>query len=131
VSEQALNLEVDGWLEIVRISQLSEWDVLVFLRRHGTSLASAAHIALLLGYDRSVVGKALDSLEGLGLAERSRSSRGVRFYRFAAPADPACRQSIEHLMKLSEKRSGRLVVAGSLSKRERSVQSARAGLHLA
>jgi hypothetical protein len=129
VPEEPLDLRVNGWLEIVRIAQLGEWDVLVFLYRHGTSLASAEQIALLLGYGKRVVGKALDSLVTLGLVQRSRSSQGVRLYRFSVPVDPTCRQSVAQLLKLSEKRSGRLIVARSLGRRPQS--PVRSVLHLA
>ena len=132
VSEEPLDLRVDGWLKIVKISQLSEWDVLVFLYRHGTSLASAGQIALLVGSSRIAVGKALDSLGALGFVQRSRSSQGVRLYRFAVPVNPKYQQSMEQLLNLSEKRSGRLIVARILRACARSMQSpARAGLHLA
>lgn len=127
-----LERRVDVWLDIVRISLLSEWDVLMFLYRHGTSLASAENIALLLGYSKSVVGKALDALGGLGLVERSRAYQGARFYRFTLPREPTCQQVLEELLKLSEKRSGRLVIARRLSLRMPTVQlPARAGWRLA
>lgn len=130
--QESLDRRVDGWLELVRISLLSEWDVLVFLYRHGTSLATAGQIGLLLGYGSVTVGKALDRLGSLGLVERSRSSQGVRLYRFAVPMNSTCRQSMEQLLDLSENRSGRLIMARRLRERARSKQPhASAGLHLA
>ena len=36
----------------VGISLLSEWDVLVFVYRHGASLTSAEQIARLIGYEK-------------------------------------------------------------------------------
>ena len=103
-----------GWLEMVQISQLSEWDVLMFLHRHGTSLASAPQIALLLGQDSSTIGTALERLEALGLVQPSRSNGGVRFYRFVTPANSDRRESVEQLLTLSAKRAGRLIVVRRL-----------------
>jgi predicted transcriptional regulator len=129
---EAFDLQVGSWLEEIGISQLSEWDVLIFLCRHGTSLASAGQIALLLGYSKSIVGKSLDRLGALGLVQRSRSSQGVRLYHFAIPVNSTHARNVEELLKVSEKRSGRLVVARSLKKRERPMEGPpRAGLHLA
>ena len=67
----------------IPITLLSEWDVLYFLYRHGTSLASAEQMSQLIGYGKSVVGEALDALVNVGVVQRSRSSQGIRLYRFA------------------------------------------------
>jgi DNA-binding MarR family transcriptional regulator len=119
-----MDLRVHGRLEIVRISQLCEWNVLTFLHRHGTSLASAEQIALLLGYSRSAIGEALDHLVTLRLVHRSRSSQGVSLYRLVTPLDSAFQQGIEEVLKLLEKRSGRLPVARSLRERAQPMLSA-------
>ncbi len=55
--------------------------------------------------------------------QRSRSSQGVRLYRFAVPVNPTYQQSMEQLLKLSKKRSGRLIVSRSLHERARPMQS--------
>jgi hypothetical protein len=123
---------LDTCLESVGISLLSEWDVLFFLYRHGTSLASAGQISQLLGYGKSAVGEALDDLVNLQLVQRSRSSQGVRLYRFAAPVSAAPRETLEHLFGLSENRSGRLLIAKALRERTpRMGPLERVGLHLA
>jgi DNA-binding transcriptional ArsR family regulator len=116
-------LQVDIWLYIVRISLLSEWDSLRLFYRHGTSLASAENIALLLGYSKSAVGKAIDALGVLGLVKRSRSSQGVRLYRFTFPCESTNQNSLEKLWKLSEERSGRLIIAKRLNLRGQTAQS--------
>ena len=90
------------------VSQLVEWDVLVFLYRHGTSLTSAAQIAHLLGADKMAVSGALDRLESLDLLQRSRGFQGIRLFRFLAPADPSRHSSVKELMSLAAKRPGRL-----------------------
>jgi predicted ArsR family transcriptional regulator len=113
------------------ISLLSEWDVLVSLYRHGASLTSAAQIAELLGYGTGAVASALEKLESTGLAKRSRSSRGIHIFQFEPPADSRYGCFLE-LMKLTEKRSGRLLLATvlrRLTRREQAEQ--RDGLHLA
>ena len=81
--ENNAELSVQSCLEGIGISLLSEWDVLVFVYRHGASLASTDQIARLLGYQSAVVGGALDRLERKKLVERSRPSQGVRFYRIS------------------------------------------------
>jgi hypothetical protein len=97
-------------LKSLGISLLSEWDVLVFLYRRGTSLTSAAQIAHLLGYNRTAVTAALDRLGSLELIHRSRGSQGVRLYRYSAPPDPSRDSCIKNLMGLAVKRSGRLLL---------------------
>ena len=59
--------DIDGWLHTLGITSLCQWDVLVFLYRHQTSLVGADVIAHLLGYASDLVVAALDVLEFLGL----------------------------------------------------------------
>ena len=95
-------------LEILRIRRLPEWDVLIYIYRHGASLASAERLADPLGYNKSVIGAAIDSLTSNGLVRRSRNSRGVRLYRMADALPDVSRLSLEKLMKVAEDRAGRL-----------------------
>jgi DNA-binding MarR family transcriptional regulator len=119
---------VGGWLKDIRISQVSEWDVLMFLYRKGTSLAHAARIAHLVGYGESAVDKALASLVSLGLVKRSPSFQGARLFRFVMPLDSTQKESIRQLLKLSEKRSGRLMVVRGLRGRATSSAHMAAGM---
>ena len=61
--------DIDGWLHTLGIASLCQWDVLVFLYRHPTSLVGADVIARLLGYASDLVVAALDVLEFLGLVD--------------------------------------------------------------
>jgi hypothetical protein len=115
--EVSLSPDVDGWLRDNRISQISEWDVLMFLYRHGTSLTDAAQIAILAGYGKSAVGKALTGLASLGLVKRSPSFQGVRLFRFPMPLDSTRQESMGQFLKFSQKRSGRLMLVRSLGGR--------------
>ena len=90
------------------ISLLSEWDVLIFVCRHGASLTSADQIARLIGYQSGIVSDVLDRLEREELIERSRPSRGVRFYRILASMDSRHWLCLRQLIALSESRAGRL-----------------------
>jgi DNA-binding MarR family transcriptional regulator len=99
----------------VGISLLCDWDVFAFVYRHVTSLTSADHIARLVGYESKVVGRALDRLESQKLIERSRPSRGVRFYRVLTSRDVEHRRCLRELVTLSESRAGRLELAKRLS----------------
>jgi hypothetical protein len=129
-SDEAPAIQARGDLEMLGISLLCEWDVLVFLHRHGVILNSEGQIARLLGYGKSAVASALDKLESSGLAQRSRSSRGIRLFRFALPADSRS-GSFFDLMNLTEQRSGRLLVANILRPRtRRELAEQRDGLHL-
>ena len=130
-SDEAPAIQARGDLEMLGISVLCEWDVLVFLHRHGASLTTAGQIASLLGYGKAAVAAALERLESIGLAQRSRSSRGIRLYRFELPADSRHACFLE-LMNLTEQRSGRLLLATILRPRSRREQAEqRDGLHLA
>jgi DNA-binding MarR family transcriptional regulator len=101
------DLQVEGWLKTLGIESLCQWDVLVFLYRHQSSLVSAEHIARFLGYATAEVVAALDSLESSGFVERSRVSQGVRLYQLTAPADP-------RLMTLADSHTVRLFLARRL-----------------
>jgi DNA-binding MarR family transcriptional regulator len=96
------------------ISLLSEWDVLAFVYRHGASLASSDQIARLIGYESTVVRAALGRLESENLIERSRSSKGVRFYRILGSADAGRQRRLQQMISLSETRDGRLLLAKRL-----------------
>src|SRR3989441_1726398 len=105
------DLQVEGWLKILGIESLCQWDVLVFLYRHQPSLVSAEDIARFLGYATAEVVAALDSLESSGLVERSRVCQGVRLYQVTASADPALRDALERLMTLDDNHTVRLLLA--------------------
>jgi DNA-binding MarR family transcriptional regulator len=99
----------------VGISLLCAWDVLAFVYRHVTSLTTAEQIASLIGYESGVVGGALDRLESQKLIERSRPSRGVRFYRVLNSKDLEHQRCLRELVTLSESRAGRLELTRQLS----------------
>jgi DNA-binding transcriptional ArsR family regulator len=102
------DLQVEGWLKTLGIESLCQWDVLVFLDRHPSSLVSTGHIARLLGYATGQVSAALDSLKSSGLVECSRVSQGVGLYQLTAPADPTRRDALERLMTLADSHTVRL-----------------------
>jgi DNA-binding MarR family transcriptional regulator len=97
------------------ISLFSEWDVLAFVYRHGASLASSDQIARLIGYESTVVKAALDRLESENLIERSRSSKGVCFYRILGSADAGRQRRLQQMISLSETRVGRLLLTKRLT----------------
>ena len=122
--DKLLEIPVAEYLNSLGISLLVEWDVLIFLYRHQFSLASAEQIARLLGYPSSAVGDSLDTLESLHLVQRSRSSQGVRFYRFVfSEAHIAPESCFRQLISLAEDRTGRLLLVKNLRRR--------VGLHIA
>ena len=109
-----MELSIQNCLDGTGISLLSEWDVLIFVYRHGASLTSADQIARLIGYESKVVNDVLDRLEREKRIERSRPSRGVCFYRILASMDAGHRRCFHRLIGLSESRAGRLQLAERL-----------------
>jgi DNA-binding MarR family transcriptional regulator len=112
--EKPMELSVQNCLDGVGISLLSEWDVLIFVYRHGASLIGADQIARLIGYPSRIVSDVLDRLEHQKIIERSRPSHGVRFYRILALIDSEHWLCLRQLISLSESRAGRLQLAERL-----------------
>jgi DNA-binding MarR family transcriptional regulator len=117
-SHDAPELPVDAWLKILDIGSLTQWDVLIFLCHHRTTLVGAEFIARLLGYGTAPVVAALDVLESRGLVHRSRVSQGARLYQFALPGDPPGRDAFERLTALANSRAGRLRLFKHLKPRD-------------
>jgi len=106
------DLQVEGWLKTLGIESLCQWDVLVFLYRHQSSLVSAEQFARMLGYATAEVVAALDSVESSRLVERSRvSQEEVRLYQLTVPAHPTRRDALEQLMTLADSHTVRLLLA--------------------
>src|SRR4029453_19353068 len=55
--------EIVGWLTTLGVTSLCQWDVLVFLYRHHTTLLGAEDLARLLGYTSHTIVLALAGLE--------------------------------------------------------------------
>ena len=110
--------EVEGWLKTLGIDSLCQWDVLIFLDRHQTSLVGAEQLARLLGYSIELLVDALDVLVSLGLVERSRISQGARLYRFTPPSGSPHGEAFRRLLDLASHRAGRLVLSQQLRKGE-------------
>jgi hypothetical protein len=121
-SQDASDELVDSWLRTLGLESLTQWDMLVFLYRHQTSLVGAEFIARLLGYATAPVVDALDVLESLGLVERSRVWQGVRLYQFVQPADPPRYDAFTRLMALVESRAGRVRLYKKLKPRDQTRQ---------
>jgi hypothetical protein len=115
--------EVASWLKTLGIESLCQWDVLVFLHRHQTSLFGADHLACLLGYATEPVVTALDVLGALELVKRSRVSQGARLYQLTAPSAPPRGKAFEQLFALAGDRAGRLRLSKQLQRNDRSPQA--------
>src|SRR5262245_34637161 len=105
-SQDAPEAPVEIWLRTLGLTSFAQWDALVFLYRHQTSLVGAEFIARLLGYATALIVAALDVLELQGLVERSRVSQGVRLYQFCVPADPPRRAAFAGLLAFATSRAG-------------------------
>ena len=101
------DVEVIGWLKTLGIVSLCQWDLLMFLYRHQTSLFGADYLARLSGYATELVVTALDILESLGLVGRSRISQGARYYQFIMPSLLPQVEAFEQLLALASHRAGR------------------------
>jgi DNA-binding MarR family transcriptional regulator len=117
------DVQVEGWLKTLGIASLCQWDMLVFLQRHPSLLIGVEHIPFFLGYAAAEVVAALDSLDSIGLVERSRVSQGVRLYEVTASAEPARRDALVRLMNLADSRTARLLLARRLRGNERPDQN--------
>ena len=120
------DVQVEGWLKTLGIESLCQWDVLVFLYRHQSSLVSAEHIARFLGYATAEVVAAVDTVESSGLVERSRVSQGVRLYQLTAPADLTRRDALGRLMTLADSHTVRLLLGRRLRGNDRPDQNKKA-----
>jgi DNA-binding MarR family transcriptional regulator len=118
----ATEFPVEAWLETLGIDSLTQWDMLVFLYRHRTSLVGAEFIARLLGYGTAPVVAALDFLESLDLVERSRVFQGVRLYQLTLPNGSPRRAAFERLVALADSRAGRLCLSKKLKPRNQTPQ---------
>ena len=111
--------EVVGWLKALGIGSLCQWDVLVFLYRHQTSLSGANHLSHLLDYGVEPVVAALDVLKSLGLVECSRVSQGARLYQFTVPPVSPRGGALQRLLDLAGHRAGRLLLTAQLRRNGR------------
>lgn len=114
MSKHDVSPPVNNWLKALGVESLCQWDVLVFLYRHPTSLLSAEHIAHLLGYPTNLIVGALDYLEPLGLLHRSRVSQGVRLYQFTVSSDPRRGKAFHELLALTDNRACRMLLMKAL-----------------
>src|SRR6185437_18171 len=112
--------DIAEWLTTLGVESLCQWDVLVFLYHHQTSLIGADHLARLLGYAIEPVVGALDHLESLGFVGRSRVSQGARLYQFLAPSEPPRGNAFERLLSLHDHRAGRLALCKYMGQRNQS-----------
>ena len=118
--DNPVDIEVAGWLNTLGITTLCQWDLLVFLYRHQTSLFGADYLARLSGYATETVVTAMVTLESLGLVGRSRISQGARFYQCIAPTSPPHDRAFARLLELIGHRAGRLRLSRQLRRDGRS-----------
>jgi hypothetical protein len=111
-----LEIPFERHLETLNISGIAEWDVLAFLHRHGTTIESTAHMVRLIGYSQSVIESALDSLTRARLIQGARGLDGIGLYKLVPPDTPARQDCLDALIKMSERRSGRVQLIGALRK---------------
>jgi hypothetical protein len=112
--DNTVDTEVVGWLETLGITTLCQWDLLIFLYRHQTSLFGADYLACLSGYATELVVSTMASLESLEVVGRSRISQGARYYQFVVPSSPPRREAFERLLELASHRAGRLRLSRQL-----------------
>ena len=121
---------IPAYLQTLGISLVSEWDVLTFVHRHGTSLGNAAQIARFVGYDSATTAAVLRTLEVRGLIERSRVSQGIRLYQLSTAPESSRRSCLLKLVNLAQDRAGRLLVIKNLRAVAQVRRGQRSGLGL-
>lgn len=102
---------VHEYLESLGISQMAEWDVLVFLHRHGVSLLRPDKIARLIGYEDKLIEDAMNRLESRGLIARSRPFEKAHLYQVSVSIHAENSKCFQQMMSLADTREGRLLVA--------------------
>jgi DNA-binding MarR family transcriptional regulator len=108
--------KVREWLTSIGLTEICQWDVLVFLQRHRDALVTPELISRLIGYRPALITIALDHLESLGLVERSRLSQGARLYQLLE-LDGARGRDFRELRALADSRTGRLTMMKELRQR--------------
>jgi hypothetical protein len=106
--------EIVGWLTTLGVTSLCQWDILVFLYRHHTTLLGAEDLARLLGYTSHTILSALDGLESQELVARSRVSQGVRLYHVRVLPDSPRGAVFTRLYTFAADHVGRVRVARPL-----------------
>jgi hypothetical protein len=110
---------VKGYLESIGISLLMDWDILIFLYRHGVVLSNTDQIARLMNCESTTTFNALNRLESRGLIESSRPSRGVRFYKAVISSGVSHQSTFQQLLSLTGNRTGRLTLTKILKSNTR------------
>jgi hypothetical protein len=118
--DKTIDDAVREWLHTIGVESQCQWDLVIFLSRHRTTLMSPESLAKLVGYRFETVAAALDSLEALQLVKRARS-HGARLFEFTRPVARRRRAALERLFAVSDVREGRIVVWRHL-RRDRSPQ---------
>ena len=106
--------EIAGWLTTLGVTSLCQWDVLIFLYQHHTTLLDATDLARLLGYTSNAIVVALDVLESQELVARSRVSQGVRLYHVRVLPDSPRGAVFTRLYTFAADHGGRVRVARPL-----------------
>jgi DNA-binding MarR family transcriptional regulator len=121
--------EVAGWLHTLGVGSRCQWDVLVFLSCHQTTLLGTADLARLPGYASNEIVVALDVLETLELVERSRVSQGARLYQCLVPHTSPRREALAQLQALTAHRAGRVLIATQLRRDRTPEETAQQARH--
>jgi predicted ArsR family transcriptional regulator len=108
--DQSPDALVQEFVQKLGLISLAELDVLVFLYKHQSILASAEQIARLLGYPGEAVDGALEKLESQKLVQRSRPSRGVHFFKLLSDTQLSPSHRLSQLVRLADDRAGRLLL---------------------
>lgn len=113
---------IDRWLAVLGIRTLAEWDILVFLDRHGFSLLDSKQIVQRAGHNAAEVGAALRRLQELGLIRRLRFSEARDMFRRLVPIEQNREHAFTHLMSLADNRAVRLALRKRLGQRSAAPQ---------
>src|SRR5262245_55334895 len=116
VTERPSEAEIEAMLVRLGIETMAQWDLLVFLVRHDSSLLGMEDLARLTGYPVESIITALEVLESRRLVERSRIAQTIRLYRVTPPVESHRSRALEQLLRLNGHRQGRALLSRNLQK---------------
>ena len=113
-AEESQDKLIKECLGCLGISSIYEWDVLLFLHRHGATITHNGELAQFVGYESRAVSDALDKLRDRGLVASSRPNSRCELYQVSVNTRAEYNTSFQQLIRVAASREGRLILARQL-----------------
>ncbi|MGH9328272.1 MAG: chemotaxis protein CheB [Terriglobia bacterium] len=108
---------INRWLSALGIRTLTEWDILVFLHRHGFTLLNPEQVTSFLGHKTDEIAAALARLKELGLIGLPQGWGGTLSISGLVPQECDKKRSFTHLMRAADSRTVRLAILSHVKER--------------